>query len=174
MKTTININTLNIKEEQKEILRRLYAKKNGAYFRISFETFYGYDEEDMSKGVSAAWKGHVVSKITTTSVRKGIKYENLKEVKEKRAMEGYVPTVKKSTKHYLDTTLLKDNEKQKYYVALFPNKNGRPRSTYKLDGRPISKEELIRLGVMQPSFWKSKTKKLPMFTPGLDRIIAVY
>ena len=85
MKNTININTLNIREEQKEILRRLYAKRNGAFFKISFETFYGYNEKDMSKGVSAAWKGHVVSKITRTSVRKGINYNNVKAVIEKRA-----------------------------------------------------------------------------------------
>ena len=172
MKTTINFNTLNITEKQKKILEKLYAKKNGAFFNISFETYYGYKEPNMNAGVSAAWKGHVVSKTTVTSVRKGIDYNNVKAVKEKRAREGYIPTVKKSNKHYLDKTLLKNNDEEKYFVALFPNK-GKPQTTYKLDGRPITKEKLIELGVMQPSFWKSKSQQ-PMFTVGLDKIIDVH
>ena len=173
MKNTININTLNIREEQKEILRRLYAKRNGAFFKISFETFYGYNEKDMSKGVSAAWKGHVVSKITRTSVRKGINYNNVKAVIEKRAkQEGLQSSVyRPSFYHHIDRTLLKHNEKETYYIALFPNK-GRARCSYKLDGRPISKEKLIELGVMQPSFWKNKESKI-MFTPKLENIISI-
>ena len=55
---------------------------------MSYETYYENTPEKKN-GVSAAWKGHTVSKTTVTSARKGIDYNNVKEVKEKRAREGY-------------------------------------------------------------------------------------
>ena len=170
---TVNINALPITAREKEILKKIYAKRNGTWFKLSYETYYENTPEKKN-GVSAAWKGHTVSKTTVTSARKGIDYNNVKEVKEKRAREGYTPSQEASNKHYIDKTLLKSNDKNEFFIALFPNK-GKPSCTYKLDGKPISKEKLIELGVMQPSFWKSKNgKKPPMYTLGLDKIIDIY
>lgn len=168
MKKTININTLNIREEQKEILKKLYAKRNGAYFRISYVT-------DCNSKVSAAWKRHNVSKITTMSVRKGVSYDKLKSVIEKRAMnKGTQASIHKDPWfHHIDKTLLKHNNKEAYYVALFPN-HGKKNTRWLLDGIEVTKEYLINNGVMQPSYWTSKSKPLDMFTLGLDKIIDVY
>ena len=168
MKNTININTLNIKKEQKEILKKLYAKRNGAYFRISYVT-------DCNSKVAAVWRGHNVSKITTMSVRKGISYDNVKKVIEKRALNQGTQssTYKGSWFHHIDKTLLKHNTKEAYYVALFPN-HGKKNTRWLLDGIEVTKEYLINNGVMQPSFWASKSEPLVMFTLGLDKIIDVY
>ncbi len=168
MKRTININTLNIRRDQKEILKKLYAKRNGAYFRIVYTT-------DCNSKMSAAWKGHNVSKITTMSVRKGISYDNVKAVIEKRAInEGTKSsTFKGSWFHHIDKTLLKHNTKDAYYVALFPN-HGKTKTRWLLDGIEVTKEYLINNGVMQPSYWNSKSEPLVMFTLGLDKIIDVY
>ena len=166
MKNTININTLNITANQKAILKKLYSKRNGAYFRISYVT-------DCNKKVSAAWKGHNVSKITTMSVRKGISYDKIKSVIEKRKREGYYSPKKSTWFHHIDKTLLKHNDKEAYYVALFPN-HGKKNTRWLLDGIEVSKEYLVTNNVLQPSYWKSKSEALDMFTLGLDKIIDVY
>lgn len=166
MKTTINFNTLNITADQKVILKKLYAKRNGAYFRISYVT-------DCNKKVSADWKGHNVSKITTMSVRKGISYDNLKSVIEKRKTEGQQTSKKSAWFHHIDKTLLKHNDKEAYYVALFPN-HGKKNTRWLLDGIEVSKEYLVTNNVLQPSYWKSKSEALDMFTLGIDKIIDVY
>ena len=168
-KNTININALNIRRDQKEILKKIYAKKNGAYFRIAYTT-------DYNSRVAAAWKGHNVSKITTMSVRKGIEYSNVKAVIERRAQydKTKTSTFVGAWFHHIDKTLCKHNDKDLYYVALFPNVNGKPRTRWMLDGIEVSKEYLISNGIMQPSFWSNKSKPLDMFTLGLDKIIDVY
>ena len=166
IKTTINFNKLNITAEQKAILKKLYEKRNGAYFRISYVT-------DCNKKVSADWKGHNVSKITTMSVRKGISYDNLKSVIEKRKTEGQQAYKKSAWFHHIDKTLLKHNDKEAYYVALFPN-HGKKNTRWLLDGIEVPKEYLVTNNVLQPSYWKSKSEPLDMFTLGLDKIIDVY
>ena len=168
MKNTININKLNIRGDQKEILKKLYAKRNGAYFRISYVT-------DCNSKVAAIWKGHNVSKITTMSVRKGISYEHVKAVIEKRALNQgtQTSTYKGSWFHHIDKTLLKHNNKEAYYVALFPN-HGKKNTRWLFDGKEVTKEFLISNGIMQPSYWKAKEEPLVMFTLGLDKIIDVY
>ena len=166
MKNTININTLNITANQKAILKKLYSKRNGAYFRISYIT-------DCNKKVSADWKGHNVSKITTMSVRKGISYDNLKSVIEKRKTEGQQAYKKSAWFHHIDKTLLKHNDEEAYYVALFPN-HGKKNTKWLLDGIEVSKEYLVTNNVLQPSYWKSKSEALDMFTLGIEKIIDVY
>lgn len=166
IKTTINFNKLNITADQKAILKKLYEKRNGAYFRISYVT-------DCNKKVSADWKGHNVSKITTMSVRKGISYDNLKSVIEKRKTEGQQAYKKSAWFHHIDKTLLKHNDKEAYYVALFPN-HGKKNTRWLLDGIEVPKEYLVTNNVLQPSYWKSKSEALDMFTLGIDKIIDVY
>lgn len=167
-KNTININSLNIRGDQKEILKKIYSKRNGAFFRIAYTT-------DCNSKVAAAWKGHNVSKITTMSVRKGIDYSNVKAVIERRARgEGAnASTYKGSWFHHIDKTLLKHNNKESYYVALFPN-HGKKNTRWLFDGMEVTKEFLISNGIMQPSFWATKSEPLVMFTLGLDKIIDVY
>jgi hypothetical protein len=167
-KSTINFEALGITGKEKEMLKKLYSKKNGAFFRIAYIT-------DCNSKVSAPWKGHNVSKITTMSVRKGISYDNVKTIIEKRALlQGTHPSVyKASWFHHIDKTLLKHNTKDSYYVALFPN-HGKKNTRWLLDGIEVTKEYLINNGVMQPSFWASKSEPLVMFTLGLDKIIDVY
>lgn len=171
MKTTINVNKLNVTDNQKNILKKIYSKHNGSYFKISYVT-------DCNSKVCAAWKGHNVSKITTMSVRAGINYSNIKKVIEKRAAmsEIILSTPKVSWFHHVDDdrVLLKHNTKDNYYIALFPN-NGKAQTRWLLDGIEVSKDYLKTNNIMQPSFWKSREgEPSPMITIGLDKIIDVY
>ena len=79
VKAITNYNTLNLSSKQLEILNCLSKIQNGANFKIQYA-------KDCSSKVSAKFKGNSVTKITTSSVRKGIDYENLYSTIEKRNM----------------------------------------------------------------------------------------
>lgn len=164
-----NRKEIKITDKEMEILKALDKKQNGAYFKIQYMT-------DINNKVAAAFRGHNVTKLTTMSVRKGISYDNLKSVKQ--ATMGNNNIQRKYTPWYshIDKMLLKHNTKDQYYVALFPNKFGKPKTIYMLNGKPISKQELQDKGIMQPSYWnQSENNNNPkMITLGLDKIIQVY
>ena len=157
---------LKLTNKEMQILKELDAKQNGAYFKIQYMT-------DINSKVSAAFRGHNVTKLTTMSVRKGVSYDNLKSVKQAKIendnMRSYTPWY-----FHIDKMLLRHNTKEQYYVALFPNVFGKPQTIYMLDGIPISKKELQSRGVMQPSYWKKAETTPTMITLGLDKIIQVY
>ena len=161
-----NRRNLKLTNKEMQILKALDSKQNGSYFKIQYMT-------DINSKVSAAFRGHNVTKLTTMSVRKGVSYENLKSVKQARMendnMRSYTPWY-----FHIDKTLLKHNTKEQYYVALFPNIFGKPKTIYMFDGMPITKKELQNKGVMQPSYWKQSEKTPTMITLGLDKIIQVY
>ena len=168
----MKINRQKLKEvlTSKEMsnLKKLDQKKNGSYLKLQYLT-------DCNDKISAKYKGlYNVSKITTISARKGIKYENLKSVIDERNNPNYIPSTKQAWYHHIDTMLCKHNIKEQYYVCLFPNKFGKPKTIYLLNGLPIKKDELIQKGIMQPSFWTQKENKPKMITLGLDKIIEVY
>ena len=157
---------LKLTNREMQILKELDAKQNGSYFKIQYMT-------DINSKVSAAFRGHNVTKLTTMSVRKGVSYDNLKSVKQARIendnMRSYTPWY-----FHIDKMLLRHNTKDQYYVALFPNVFGKPQTIYMFDGMPITKKELQNKGVMQPSYWKQSEKTPTMITLGLDKIVQVY
>lgn len=162
--TGVNYNIFS--KTQQEILNKIYAKQNGAYFSIQYYT-------DINNKVSAPYKDlYNVTKLTTLSIRKGIKYENTKKVIEKRKSSGYTPSNKSQWFYHLDNTLVKHKKEDKYYIAAFPNINGKPSTIYMVNGKPISYENLKNMGIMQPS-WEN-SEKPDFITIGLDKIIAVY
>ena len=157
---------LNLSEYEMNILKKLDKKRNGTYFIIQYY-------KDCSDKINDEFKGNVVKKLTTMSVRKGIDYSKLKSVIEERSQPGYIPSTRKSNYHYIDKMLLKHNTENKYNVALFPN-NGIPHSVYLLNDKPISKQELQEKGIMKSNFWKTTNTKPRMITLGLDKIVEVY
>ena len=162
-----NRRNLKITNKEMQILKELDKKQNGSYFKIQYMT-------DMNNKVSAAFRGHNVTKLTTMSVRKGVSYENLKSVKQARMENDDIRREYTPWYSHIDKTLLKHNTKDQYYVALFPNVFGKPQTIYMFDGMPITKKELQNKGVMQPSYWKQAEITPTMITLGLDKIIQVY
>ena len=161
-----NRRNLKLTNKEMQILKALDSKQNGSYFKIQYMT-------DINNKVSAVFRGHNVTKLTTMSVRKGIYYENLKSVKQARTenenIRSYTPWYS-----HIDKMLLKHNTKEQYYVALFPNVFGKPQTIYMFDGMPITKKELQNKGVMQRSYWKQSERAPTMITLGLDKIVQVY
>ena len=83
-----NRRNLKLTNKEMQILKELDKKQNGSYFKIQYMT-------DINNKVSAVFRGHNVTKLTTMSVRKGIYYENLKSVKQARTenenIRSYTP-----------------------------------------------------------------------------------
>ena len=154
-------------EKQQKILNQLYSKHAGTYFKIQYYT-------DVNKQISACYKNQYnVTKLTTISIRIGISYDKTKRVINKRMAQGYIPSNRETFYYHLDKILLKHRKENKYYIAAFPNINGKPETQYLLNGKPISYQELKALNIMQPAFWKHKDKP-DFMTIGLDKIINVY
>lgn len=166
VKAIANYNTLNLSAKQLEILNCLSKIKNGANFKIQYS-------KDCTSKVSARFKGNVVTKITTSSVRKGIDYENLSSTINKRNI-GIEKSSRPLWYSHVDKMLCKHNTKEQYYIMLFPNPIGTPHTQYFLNGNPISKEELKNLGIMQPNFWKASEQKPDTMLLSIDNIIKVF
>ena len=166
VKTSVNYKSLNLSTKQMDILNCLSKIQNGANFKIQYA-------KDCSSKVSAKFKGNVVTKFTTTSVRKGIDYENLSSTIDKRNM-GIEKSSRPLWYSHVDKMLCKHNTKEQYYIMLFPNPIGKPHTQYFLNGKPISTEELKNSNIMQPSFWKSSEQKPDTMLLSLDNIVKVF
>lgn len=144
------------------LINKLSSKHNGTWFRMSWCT-------DVPITANAKKAGVTVLKYTTATVRKGIKYSNIASVKEKVAAGKIDP------KHELSWgqwkagyagLLIEHTNKQgiyKEYVRLYgsPNKSN---VQYFYNGRPITKEQLKDLGVVQASYWNKSSEPSECFT----------
>lgn len=130
------------------MIAKLATKKNGQFFKASYVS-------DLPMTAAAKRNGVIALKYTTGTFRKGLNYNNLKSVQQKR-MDGTLPsTPEKLPWGSWDARWpgLVIEHKDKLYVRFYSSPN-RPKSTYYLNGKPISKEELMALGVVQNSYWK--------------------
>ena len=175
MKKTINYKNYTTNADSLRILNKLAKIRNGAYFKIQYYT-------DLESHLRAEYKGQYnVTKLTQISVRKGINYENLKAVKQKRLMEavqngGIIESKRESYYNHLDSVLIQHKTSGKLYLQLFPNVRGRAKTQYYLNGKPVSLQELKDKDIIRPSYWNRKDSDEPVltFTLGLDKVIEVY
>lgn len=74
----MRFDVLGFPKKQQQILKQLYSKHPGTYFKIQYYT-------DVNKSVSAPYKSQYnVTKLTTMSIRIGISYDKTKRVIEKK------------------------------------------------------------------------------------------
>lgn len=121
--------------------------------------------------VKAIYKkqGFVVNKTTIATVRVGISYQNTKSVQAK-VKKGY------ELKHELnwggwsvDYPGLLIEHKGNIYLRMYNSPN-KPKSVYFLNGKEISKEELINKGIVQDSYWKKSNESVDCFTVNVTNI----
>ena len=175
MKKSINYKNYTTNANSLRILNKLSKIRNGAYFKIQYYT-------DLESHVRAEYKNqYTVTKLTQISVRKGINYENLKAVKQKRLAEamqngGIVESKRESYYNHLDSVLVQHKTSGKLYLQLFPNVNGHAQTQYYLNGKSISAEDLKDKDILRPSYWNRKDSGQPVltFTLGLDKVTEVY
>lgn len=155
---------LNISQDEMRILKKVDSQRNGAFINIVFET-------DCKDRILACHRNkYNVTKTISMSVRKGIDYEKMKRIIEKRKA-GIQKSNMSMWYHHIDKTLVKHNNKDQYYILCMPN--GKPHVRYKLNGKTIDKNKLKEMEIMQPSFWNNSNPPECM-TIKLDNIIDVY
>lgn len=144
------------------LICKLNTKRNGQFFKMSWCT-------DVPLTAQAKKDGVTVLKYTTTTVRKGINYANIKNVKDKVA-KGEMSSEHKLAwgqwKAGFKGLIIEHTDKKgvyKEYVRLYATPN-KPQINWFLNGRPISKEELIAKGVVPSSYWNKSNEKTECFT----------
>ena len=127
------------------IINTLATKNNGAFFRISYCT-------DLPLTASAKRTGITAIKLTVSTVRKGIAYDNMKSVQAK-VEQG------KELTHILPWGSWKSGykgliieHKEKTYLRLYSSPN-KSKSKYFLNGVEVTKEQMKNANVVQNSYW---------------------
>lgn len=162
-----------------DLLKELGTKRNGQFFKMKWIS-------NLENSVCAAAKktGVVVTKEVISTVRKGIRYGNIKSVKEKFIQKGEFSidpftgevVIFPEKMHWgeyvegLENLIIKHNNN--YYVRLYttPNKSN---VRYFLNGQEISKEDLQKTGILRNSYWTRKPVEECM-TLRVDSIQKIY
>ena len=141
------------------IINKLATKRNGQFFKISYAS-------DLPLTAKAKRDGVTVVKFTHATVRKGINYKNLKSVRAKHENDPayfanpiQLPWGEWNPQH---KGLLIEHKNQTY-VRLYTSPN-KSKSTYFLNGKAISLEDLKNVGVVQNSYWNKSDSPVDCLT----------
>jgi len=149
--------------ELKNIINKLSNKHKGTFVRVGWSSNI--------ESAAARKSGVQVVKETDATVRWGVRYDNLKRVKEIKALEGKVEETKQRKlwyKHLDDTPYIVENlnDADKKYLQLFTINNRRSIKTkYFVNGNEITKKELANSGYVNASNLESKGECLVMNIP---------
>lgn len=170
--------------EKKHLMRYLNKINNGRFFKASWSSEVPIKKEYENR--------YVVSKVTISTVRKGIQYSNTKAYRDKLYSRMGVECS--------GNDFLISNEFEKKYGNSLPwgkwlipnlliehtNKNGeyniylrlystinKPESRYYLNGREISKEGLYNMGIVKDSYWNRKGTEDGVFTVNIANILSI-
>lgn len=147
--------------KEQEIMKALSKIHNGAFFKMSYVS-------DCSDKVLARYKNsYNVIRIISSSYRKGIDYRNTKR---------YVPLLadqkqRTSWFEHVDKTVVRHKTNGNKYLMLYKNPFAKPSIRYFVNSKPISRQELERLGIMQPSFFKSSNSDV--LTVRMSNVISI-
>jgi hypothetical protein len=150
------------------LLMKLSTKRNGQYFNMVWAS-------DVKMTASARKQGQQAVKIVTSTVRKGIKYSNMKSVRlDARENGDNSSTIITNSlpwgswKPGNEGLLIEHNNTNYLRVYSSPNK---PKSIYFLNGKEISKADLKAKNIVLDSYWSTN---LPAcFTVKVENIAEV-
>jgi len=171
--------------DKKVLISKLQDKQNGSYFNIKWES-----EVPVSKRL----KGCDIKKVTLATVRKGIQYKNTLNFKCKTEEKARSLGVKDESynsfkleqennlslpwgryvKGFENLLIEHTNKDGEYnlYLRLYTSPN-KAKTVYLLNGKPISKEELMTAHIVIDSYWK-KQKLDGVFNVNIKNIKEVY
>ena len=121
----------------KDITKKIMSARNGSFQSVTWKS---------NPSPAAAHKAHKLEKLTTATVRAGIDFSNLGDVKNAiangdRKEVGELPWG--TWENFPHTIVHKDTR----YVRLYPS--GKPETTYFVDGQIVSKQEFEKF--LRPS-----------------------
>lgn len=150
------------------IINKLYEKKNGSFFKVRYSSDLPLTAEAKRNGITAY-------KISEATVRKGVKYVNMKSVQAK-VEAGYQLTHQLPWGNWhpdYEGLVIQHKDVDYIRFATSPNKN---KSIYILNGEAVSYETLKNSGYIQKS-WLVKAEsgeKAEVLTIKADNIMHIF
>lgn len=151
----------------------LSTKHKGSFIRVSWKT-------EPTLSASAKKAGHRVEKFVESTVRWGIKYDHIKAVINRKAEtvemgehwtpnENYKPWWKWEVPNVFKSHLSNEN---KYLTLATVPYNHNAKIRYYFNSIEVTKEELIQLNIVTPSYW-SDNKVNEVFDLNVQNIINI-
>lgn len=172
--------------EKKHLMRYLSKINNGRFFKASWSSEVPVKKEYENR--------YVVTKVTISTVRKGIQYTNTKAYKDKLfkrmsiecAGNDFLTPTEFEKKYgngnslpwgrWLVPNLLIEhtnkNGEYNIYLRLYSTIN-KPESRYYLNGKEISKEGLYNMGIVREGYWNKKGIEDGIFTVNIANILSI-
>ena len=172
--------------EKKHLMRYLDKINNGRFFKASWSSEIPVKKEYEDK--------YIVSKVTISTVRKGIQYSKTKAYRDKLYNRMSIDcsgndflTPKEFEKKYgsgnslpwgrwlIPNLLIEHTNKQgeyNIYLRLYSTIN-KPESRYYLNGKEVSKEGLYNMGIVKDSYWNRKGTEDGVFTVNIANILSI-
>lgn len=153
------------------VLQTLKKINKGQWFKLSYTS-------DVPLMAQAKRQGFVCYKRTTMTARYGVRYANISSVKQRLEMKAQAGEPV-SDKHELAwgnwasgyEGIMIEHKGQNYLrIATSPNKF---KSQFFVNGEPISKEGLMALGIVQPSYFKKPEQKPEVITIKMENIESI-
>lgn len=153
------------------MMSKLNIKNKGQFFKVSWISDVPVKAGFKRQGIS-------VNKLTTATSRYGIKYTNIKSVQMK-VEKGEINLTHElpwgNWKSGYEGILIDHTNKageQNTYLRLYTTPN-KAEVSYFMNGKSISKTELISSGVVQDSYWKKDNSNVDCFTVNVRNIIDI-
>ena len=172
--------------EKKHLMRYLSKINNGRFFKASWSSEVPVKKEYENR--------YVVTKVTISTVRKGIQYTNTKAYKDKLfkkmsiecAGNDFLTPTEFEKKYgngnslpwgrWLVPNLLIEhtnkNGEYNIYLRLY-NTINKPECRYYLNGKEISKEGLYNMGIVREGYWNKKGIEDGVFTVNIANILSI-
>ena len=151
-----------------ELKQELEKRKKGTIISLTYKT-------EPTLNAVAKKLGIKLEKITTTTARFGVNYNNIKAVKEQREQDrinGIERQQKASWWTWKDKNLIKQNiNNGNEYLTLTTSKKTKPKVKYLLNGQEISKKDLQDKNLVVNSYW-NKTE-IQQYDININNIISI-
>lgn len=168
-----------MKTRLEEINELLSKQRNGTFVSVTWCS-------DLKNSVRSAQRSaYKVEKLCSGTFMKGSQYSKRKRVIDKKTEDGdaYIDpdtgTEKMAMRESFyeaipgyDYRLFGQGKKDssKKYLLLYPCAHCKSRVKYYVNNKPVTKEELEEMDIMQPSYWKKSDIPLLHMTINLDNI----
>ena len=151
-----------------ELKQELEKRKRGTIISLTYKT-------EPTLNAVAKKLGIKLEKITTTTARFGVNYNNIKAVKEQREQDrinGIERQQKASWWTWKDKNLIKQNiNNGNEYLTLTRSNKAKPKVKYLLNGQEISKKDLQDKNLVVNSYW-NKTE-IQQYDININNIISI-
>lgn len=152
-----------------ELKKELEQRRKGTIISLCYKS-------EPSLNATAKKLGIKLEKITQTTARFGVKYGNIKAVKEQREQDKANGIERQAKAVWWtwesENTIKKNINNDNRYLTLTTRKQARAKVKYLLNGQEISKKELREKNLVVESYW-NKSTDLQQYDVNINNIISI-